>query len=277
MFKKVFLGSVALASTIYASQSDVDVKKLQEDIAKAKAQKAKIEAVISDLEAKLPPNNQLVTHTELGYIKTLGNTKTETFNLETKFKKGWDNIHIINWLFDAQYASDENGAIKNKFFTELKYDYKFTDRFSINYLVGYKRDKFSVFDYQFYTGPGVMYDVVKTAKHNLSLELSALYSKDEYYQNDEHPNGLTNDYTSARAKGLYSWQVLDNLKFEEEASYRVDLEHTDNYFVYSATKLTSKLSDIFSAGVGYKIDYVNQPGDFKRVDETFTANLIIDY
>jgi hypothetical protein len=43
------------------------------------------------------------------------------------------------------------------------------------------------------------------------------------------------------------------------------------------TTLTSKLSDIFSAGLSYKVDYVNLPSVQEYADTTFTANAIIDY
>lgn len=186
--------------------------------------------------------------------------------------------------FDAQYgkAEEEDGSyITNlsKYFAELEYDYSVTKKFMFDYLTGYKDDKFSTYDYQFYTGPGGKYQAIDTKKHNFSLEGNLLYSYDKYNQED----GVileddVNDYASLQAKGVYSWQILDNLKFEESASYRVDLENGDNYFIYSDTELSSKISDIFAAGIGYKIDYVNKPGENKEhTDRTFLVTLSIDY
>jgi len=52
----------------------------------------------------------------------------------------------------------------------------------------------------------------------------------------------------------------------------------DTYFAFSKTALSTKFSDIFSAGISYKVDYSNSPATGKEyTDRTFTANLIIDY
>jgi len=237
----------------------------------------------------------LVTHTEFGYIQTDGNTETKTFNLESKVTKNWQK-HVFGFIFDGQYADDAGIETKNKYFLELEYDYEITDRFAFDYLVGYKSDKFSAFDYQAYTGPGAKYKAIVSEKHNLSVEGNILYSVDEISDveydgtgnviNYPNPNntpvasvtlGENDSYASYRLKGVYGWQMLENLKFEQEASYRASFEDADKYFVFSKTALSSKISDIFSAGISYKVDYVNEAGDKENTDTTLTLNLIMDY
>jgi len=247
-------------------------------------------------EPDLKKDDKFITHAELGYIETQGNTVTQGFNLDTNVKKGWGK-HIFKWSLDGQYASDKNKETKNKFITELEYNYEFTDRLSFSYLVGYKQDKFSGFTYQFYTGPGAKYTAIKTASHSLNIEGNILYSQDDIedtkYAADgsviEYPNpdgkttanivsGEINDYASFRAKAVYNWQIAKNLKFNQELSYRMDLEGSDTYFIFSKTAFSSKISDMFSAGISYKVDYSNLPANGKEyTDRTFSANLIIDY
>jgi len=247
-------------------------------------------------EPDLKKDDAFVTHTELGYIETSGNTKTKTFNLDAEVKKGWGK-NIFALTFDAQYADDDGVENKNKFLIELEYDYEITDRFAFDYLIGYKEDRFSGFDNQLYTGPGVKYKAIVSEKHNLSTEGNILYAVDNYesvytdangdvvgYPNaDNVPTTLktasySDDYMAYRLKGVYSWQMLENLKFDQELSIRGSFEESNNYFVFSKTAFTSKISDIFSAGVSYKVDYVNQPADGKvSTDRTFTVNLIVDY
>ena len=228
-------------------------------------------AQAADTKTDTKVKNPLVTHTELGYIQTTGNTETRTFNLDTKWEKTWDK-HVFTWTFDGQYAEDDDIESKNKFYTELEYDYKFTERFAFNYLAGYKKDKFSAFDDQFYTGPGAKYKAIMTKVHNLSLEGNILYSSDTYIQTDE-----VNDYAALRLKGVYDWKIDKTFKFGQELTYRADFSDMQNYFVYSKTDLTAKMTDIFSAGISYKVDYVNLPGDKKSTDTTFTVGLIVDY
>ncbi len=240
-------------------------------------------------------SDALVTHTELGYISTTGNTETKTFNLESKLKKGFGK-NIFALSFDGQYADDRGVESKNKYFVELTYDYEFTKRFAFNYLVGYQNDKFSAFDYQFYTGPGAKYKAIVSKTHNLSLEGSILYSLDEYsdvkydatgavisYPNANNTpvasrvDGVSDDYSAYRAKGVYTWQINENLKFDQELTYRGSFDSSQKYFIYSKTAFYSKISDIFSAGISYKRDYVNQAGNKEKTDTTLTANLIMDY
>jgi putative salt-induced outer membrane protein len=214
---------------------------------------------------------EVVTHTELGYIQTNGNTKTKTFNLDAKAERQWEK-HIGILTIDGQYGSDQGETTKKKYLIEAEYNYAFTDRLAFSYLAGYKYDEFSGFDYQAYTGPGIKYAAIKQATQNLSVEASALYSEDKYAE-----TGDTNDYASYRLKGEYDLQITDNLKFTQELSVRGSFEESDNYFAFSKTAFTSKLSDIFSAGVSYKLDYVNIPAASYKTDETLTFNLIMDY
>lgn len=280
--KKIILSAALFSSLLLANEPTVAVDQVQLkiDIANAKSEKKAAEGRIKALEAQLPADEKLVTHTELGYIQTAGNTKTQTFNLDARAKKGWGK-HIGNIMFDGQYASDGDVQTKNKFLTELTYDYEFTQRFAFNYLAGYKQDKFSGFKNQWYTGPGGRYKTIISAKHNLTFDGNLLYSSDTYDATTVPPppiDGYTNNYMAYRIKAVYGWQMLDNLKFDQELSLRGSFKDADNYFVFSKTALSSKISDIFSAGISYKVDYTNIPAVGKKnTDTTFTANLIMDY
>jgi len=240
----------------------------------------------------------LKTHTELGYIETNGNTKTKTFNVDAKAKKAWGK-HEGKINFNGQYAEDNGNATKNKYLLELNYNYALSDRLAFDYLVGYKVDKFSSYDYQFYTGPGAQYKVIVTDVHKLTLSGNILYSIDQKANINyadaaktivvPYPNptnipilavtyGKKNDYAAYRFKGVYDYQITKTLKFNQELSIRGQIDDLQNYFGYSKTSLNSKISDIFSAGISYKADYVNQPEiDKEHTDTTLTLNLIIDY
>jgi len=279
------------------AQTGKTQEELKAEIAKVQAHLHSLQAQMKTFEVVKAPKEKLETHTELGYIGTTGNTNTTTYNIESKLQRKWGK-HKGTLTFDGQYGDDKGVESKNKFVIELEYDYTFTNRFAFNYLVGYKRDKFSAFDYQAYSGPGAKYKLIVSPKHNLILEGNMLYSVDKYAQVNyadtaktvaiAYPNAanttvlatdssFSDSYGAYRAKGVYTWQMLENLKFDQEVNYRGSFENANKYFVYSKSALTSKLSDIFSAGISYKVDYVNKPGDNKNTDTTLTANLIVDY
>ncbi len=241
-------------------------------------------------------DDDLVSHSELGYVNAQGTSTTTALGLDAKAKKGW-NHHIFELIFDGQYNTDRNIEIKNKYYSELSYYYEVTHIFSFGYLIGYKKDKFSSFDYQFYTGPSTKYKLFRTKEHKLTLEGTVLYAKDKRAdvnydaigQEIPYPNaqnldiastdiGKTRAYASYRAKAIYERNIVENLKFTQELSYRSEFFDISNFFIYSKTAFTNKITNILSAGVSYKIDYVNLPTrDAQRGDRTFTANLIMDF
>ncbi|MCW8894576.1 DUF481 domain-containing protein [Sulfurimonas sp.] len=291
--KKIILGALLVSSLVVAA----DEEQIRQEMDDVKAQIKALNESLKKLHAQLPKDADekgFVTHTELGYITTSGNTNTETLNLDASIKKNWRK-HSLELSLLMQYGTEDDLENKNKLLSELSYNYKFTKRLAFVYLVGYKEDKFSGYEYQLYTGPGAKYKAIQEKNHKLSLEGNVLYSvdaiEDTYHDglgnavtypypagSISNNDGDTKSYASYRAKVVYDWQIFDNLKFNETLSYRAEFSDMDNYFAYSKTTLSSKLSDIFSAGVGYQVDYINKPADGKTsTDKTFTFNLIIDY
>ncbi|MDQ1264822.1 MAG: putative salt-induced outer membrane protein [Campylobacterota bacterium] len=216
-------------------------------------------------------DDSFITRTELGYIKTDGNTNTEAFNLDAKAKRKWE-WHSLSMELDAQLARSNHSQTQSRYAAELNYDYEYSDVLSYGYIGAYKRDKFSGYDYQFYTGPDVKYRAIISEPENLTLELALLYAQEKLEV------GGGDEYASYRLRGLYDYQLLQNLRFWQDLSFRGSFEDTQNYFIVSKTSLTSKISDMLSAGVSYRIDHSNiVPQDRKQTDRTFMVNLIMDY
>jgi len=290
------LSLMIASSLVLANNKIISEEKIKVEIAETTAQKKALESKIKSLQSKLP-HAKRIARAALGFMQTQGNTDTDTFNLDLNIKKSWNKVHLVEFSFDAQYATDDNVETKNKFTTELQYSYSTTDRLSATYLLGYKQDKFSGYNYQFYTGPGLKYAFIKTQVHKLTFEGSVLYSQDgvEDTQYDAaggiitYPNpdniavartdsGQINKYAAYRIKGIYGWQIFSNLKFDQDFSYRSEFEDSSVIFITSKSALTRKFNSTFSAGISYKVDYVNTPPEGKdNTDKTFTANLIMDY
>jgi putative salt-induced outer membrane protein len=276
--KKIVLSSLLLSTLALSAQAAVaqDQVKLQADIEAAKAEKAKAEDALKALEAQLPPNEQVMTKVRLGYINTTGNSETETFSLYADAKKAW-NKNNVSLTLDSQYGTAKGEQTVNKVFVEGNYGYSFLPTLSATLVLGYKTDKFSSYDYQSYVGPGLKWMTYKSARQELNLEGSILYSMDQVNSDLVPDSPLEENYGSYRAKILYALNILDNLKFDQELSYKGSFEESENYFVFSRSALSSKISDIFSAGISYKVDYTNLTVTDSRHDNTFEAFLSIDY
>jgi putative salt-induced outer membrane protein len=216
-----------------------------------------------------------ISHAELGYVNTSGNTDTETFGFDGSIKKGWGK-HGATLKADASYGKDGDRTTKKKAFAELSYDYALTKRLAFNYVLGYKYDAFSAFDYQAYTGPGLKYKAIIEENQTLDLTASLLYSLD----NNNAPGSSDSDsYSAYKLEAEYMYAFSKNVKFTQDLSYRASFEESEKYFVFSKTALTTKVSDMFSAGISYKVDYTNEANILNKEysDKTLLITLILDY
>ena len=220
------------------------------------------------------------THTELGYMQTQGNTDTQAFSLDFVGKKGWGQNNLKLSVI-GQYAQENSVESKNKLITELTYDYDITDRIAFDYLAGFRADRFSGFDSQFYTGPGAKYKVLVDPKQQWNVSGNILYARDTLSAVDTVTPPVpsyTNNYTAYTAKTDYTWQIVENLLFAQELSYRSAFNDTNNYFFYSKSGVASKINSMYSMGASYTVDYKNAPPAGKQnSDKTFIVSLNIDY
>jgi putative salt-induced outer membrane protein len=267
----------SLVSAVEYTQAELDQAKKEKAEAQAqiKAGQEKLEKANSILS-----ENKLITHTELSYIKTNGNTNTESFALDARAKQKWDR-HNVKAKLEAAYSEEDGVESKNKWLIEGNYDYDISKSWAFDYLIGYKSDKFTSYDYQFYTGPGAKYKALKTKTQELNLQGNILYSQDDIREDltlTPPVYDATEEYASWRAELDYTWKFTGSTKFIQEATYRSQVDDSDNYFVTSKTAIESKMTDIFSLGISYKVDYANQvAAGTERTDETFSVSLIIDY
>jgi putative salt-induced outer membrane protein len=291
MFKTVV--ALLVLATFVVAQNREDIK---DEIQITKEKIKTLNENLKELQESLPKEDYAFKAVaEVGYTANSGNTDTEAFNVDAKVTNGWD-LHSIEAILLMQYGTENDIESKNKLLTELLYDYKLSERLSLNYLAGYKDDKFSGFVYQFYTGPGAKYIAIKDEVQDLAVDGNLLYSKDEIEDTYEdgagnvvqypYPpgsislnDGHTRSYAAYRLKGVYNMRLLENLKFHQTLSYRSEFSDLQNYFIYSKTGLYHKLTDIFSAGIVYQVDYINKPAlpGKTSTDKIFTFNLIANY
>lgn len=285
MKKSVWLVPFVFASLVAAELSDEETtrqekQELEAATAIANEAKAEIDAAKAKLKAaqkrieKVQQQSEEArykTKTEISYSNTKGNTNTQRFGLdfhgERKRKKNTMTLDV------SALQSSSNGVEDNNKWNALaQYDRDITKKLFFNYLIFYGEDKFSGFDYQFSTGPGLGYKAIRSDNHKLDLRANALYSKDDIQ------GGGSNEYASWVAGFNYKWAILENLDFFQDATFKSQFDHFENYFVYSKTAIESKLNSMFSLGMSYKVDYKNIPAEGrKRTDRVFLASLIINY
>ena len=288
---KRVLGLLLLCSSLMVAQELTQVEEKAET-AELKAAKIQAEEAKAELEAakkKLADAEKIIkkdeiellakdggeavysTKTELSYSNTQGNTRTEQFALDFhgERKRNKTTLKLDIDVLTSSANGDENN---NKWLVVAQYDRDLTKDIFFNYVISYGEDKFSGFDYQFNTGPGMGYKVLNSDEHKFDLRSNILYSEDKL------DNGIKNEYAAWLVGFNYKWQILDNLAFLQDAYYKVEVDKSTNYFSFSKTGIESIVNSMFSLGLTYKIDYKNQPSaGKKRTDRTFLASLIINY
>lgn len=191
----------------------------------------------------------LLTYSNSSFIDTKIDTKADVnsslLGIEGTVKKKWDD-HLFRMYTTAYCSSSEREAARNRWSSELNYDYRFAERYSFNYMVGYRKD---YWQQRMYTGPSIGIRMIDAENYKLDLRGNILFDK----------NKLEEQYLSGKVGAIYTWKGLDDLKFIQEGSYRVRLNEADNYIMYSKSAIESKITPRLSAGVSYKVDCINSP------------------
>ena len=111
--KKIILGALLLSSLVMAA----DEEQIRQEMDDVKAQIKALNDSLKELHSQLPKDVEekgFVTHTELGYITTSGNTNTETLNLDASIKKNWRK-HSLELSLLMQYGTEDDLENKNKY------------------------------------------------------------------------------------------------------------------------------------------------------------------
>lgn len=220
----------------------------------------------------------ITTHSELSYLNSDGNTQSQSFAADISAQKSI-SLHTIKFHTDFIYAEardDETRKTlvnKHRYSAKVDYDYSFNQSLALNYFIEDMNDKFSGYDNRFNTGPGLIYNILNKQEHTLLVQANVLYSRDDF----SIPTSHYNEYSSLYAAFDYMIQLTPELTFKQNASYKSNTEDFDAYFVSSKTAIESKISDVFSLGSSYKVDYINQKVGRYHTDRIFLLSLILDY
>ncbi|MEN8147977.1 MAG: DUF481 domain-containing protein [Campylobacterota bacterium] len=231
----------------------------------------------------------LKTHAELSYANTAGNTESQDLAgnlklsypfLQNEIRFAGNVLYSENDNFDANGSYVETVTTKNSWDAEANYDYNFNEALAFNYIAGIKSDEFTSYEYQAYTGPGAVWTAFKNESHDLKFQGNIMWAWDKHREPYEEGSDVrSHDYAAYQVSMDYVFQITENSKFIQYLMYRSEFDDTSNYFGKSRTALESKISDIFSMGVSYTVDYTNNIAADVRsyTDRVFLASLIADF
>jgi len=228
----------------------------------------------------LAEENSFSTHSELSYMNTNGNTKSQSFAADFAAEKEFD-VQKIRLHADAIYSEVRNEETrktvmdKNRYSASANYDYGLGEYFALNYMAEDIHDKFSGYDNRFNTGPGVIVHAFASEKQTLNLQSNIFYTRDDI--TNEMKEKEVEEYAAFYAALEYSLQISEDVTLKQEATYEQNIEDAEVYFAFSKTALEIKIDDYFSMGASYKVDYSNIKLARYHTDRVFLLSLIVDY
>ncbi len=212
-------------------------------------------------------------HTELSFVKTTGNTDTDTISI--KFDTSREDYK--NKLFvkgSGLYAKTDQEETAARFDIKGRWERMFTTRFFSFLTTGFLTDKFSGYEYRINGGPGIGYYLLYTGREELKILSSVLFYKDREYLSPFKEDS----YTSAELEIFYKIYIRENLSFKSYLNYSISLNDKEKYFLTGDFSIEVSINSNISMGVGYQIYYQNKLPDpaVKRLDTTFLTSLIIN-
>ena len=217
-------------------------------------------------------NHKWKIHGELSYVKTSGNSETETFATKIEAKKD-AFINRYNAKAEFLYGKTDNRENTNKLYLLGRWERLFTKR-AFGFIQGdYLRDRFSGYNYRTVWGAGLGYDIIKSEKHYLKGLASIGYTL------EDPENRGKNDFMSGKLELSYIWNIKENLRFKEDLDYLQSFKDKTVYYINSTTGLEVKINAHFSLGLAYKVNYQHRPPTqgIEKTDTTFLTSLVFDF
>jgi putative salt-induced outer membrane protein len=220
---------------------------------------------------------------ELSYVNTGGNTEVTSLSGKNKLTYQFTEDFKGQWEVSALYGETEDVKTAERYATEVRLDYNFTDRIYLAGIGGWLQDEFAGIDQRLYIGPALGYKILTGPKHILSVEGGIDYVTEKYTEppgsDEEDDFDDDAEFMRGRAFGSYEFILTEKSKFTQSLELLYDFEDGDNYNVNSVSALITSLSDTFSIKTSYEVHYDNEPvPDFvEETDTILSVALIVNF
>ena len=220
-----------------------------------------------------PPEKKWKDEGELSYVKTSGNSKTTNLAAKNQVKYQFTEKVLGTWKVGALLGENDGKKNAENYFTDLKVDYLFTERFYALANAGWLKNKFAGIDRRLYGGPGAGYKFLIGPVNFLVGELGLNYVSDKYI--DE----TRKNYLAGRAFGKYTYAFTKKNNFSQSVEYLYDFNDSEKYEVNSETALISALNGYLSMKAAYVVNYKHKPipSTLKNTDATTTVALVVNF
>tara|TARA_R110001592_G_scaffold238227_2_gene497771 strand:- start:69386 stop:70111 length:726 start_codon:yes stop_codon:yes gene_type:complete len=182
---------------------------------------------------------------ELGYLKTSGNSDTETLNAKFKSETSYNKwTHLV--LLEALKSVSNDLRSAEKYRIELQSDYSLSKKSYTFGVTNWENDNFNGLNYTASVAVGYGYKAIKTDQIKLSLELAPGYRIIE----DENSN--TEEDAIIRTSEIFSWKISKTSTFDQSLKIEAGDSNTETRF---GIALTSQVAGNLSMKVAYNLKH----------------------
>jgi len=213
---------------------------------------------------------------ELGFIKTTGNTETQTTALKADV-----SYEVEKWRHtghaEAYGQESEDETTGNTIVSAERYeltgksDYKFNEHDYAFGQIKLKKDRFSGFEYENSASLGYGRKVIKQDDMELDLEIGPGV---RFYKPD---NADSETEALLVLAGKYWWAITDNSKFTQELNFDIGEEYTETKSVTGVqANINKTLALKFTYTVRHKSD-VPDPATTEKTDTEAAMTLVYNF
>ncbi|MEW5951068.1 MAG: DUF481 domain-containing protein [Elusimicrobiota bacterium] len=209
---------------------------------------------------------------ELSYVKTSGNSKTETISAKNTFNYEWQKA-ILDLSAGGLGTKNDKDVTAEQFYASKKVSLKL---FGKNYAfekVSWDKNRFSGIKDRWDFSLGLGRNIVDKEKDKLSLEAGGGYIfEDRVYPEENKSFGTYRGY-------LKYWRKLsETASFGQDFEYLGNLKDSSGYRMNAETSLITSINSHFSLKASYVWKYLNSPvSGFKKTDTLTGISLIVNY
>lgn len=210
---------------------------------------------------------------ELGFIRTTGNTETET-----TAAKGDISYEVDKWrhtghaeAYGQKSKNNQGVSITSAERYELmgKSDYKFTELDYAYGMVQLQKDLFSGFEYEHIVSAGYGRKLIKQPEMELDVEIGPGM---RFFKVD---NGASEEEALLRLSGNFWWDITDTSKFTQELT-------TDIGEDFTSTKSVTGIQAAINSTLALKFTYTIRnkskvPANIEKTDTEAAMTLVYTY
>ena len=212
---------------------------------------------------------------ELGFIKTTGNTETETTaikaDVQYEVDKWRHTAHAEGYGQKSENDLGETVVSAERYELSGKSDYKFSERDYAFGLIKLKKDRFSGFEYENTVSAGYGRKAIKQDNMELDLEIGPgmrFYKPDDAESEDEALLVLAANYW---------WAITDNSKFTQVFNFDIGEVYTDSK---SVTGIQANINKTLALKFTYTIRHkteVPDPATTEKTDTEAAMTLVYNF